>query len=236
MEFKVIKTGSAGNAYLLTEKKESILIDCGATPQSILSHIPSDCSLVGVLLTHSHGDHSKYVKKYLDCGFKVFSGKETWQTLGIHNSYAMSVKPIEPFNVRSFALIPVPVEHDVPCMSWVINRNTLFVTDAVYSKYKIDTIKNVIIEINYDQETIENNCDDSFYVERVKRTHLSLENATEYIRRLNCAKIENIIAIHTSERNANRCKIIEILQRDFPFAKVSIATNGAEYSFGNNRA
>ena len=53
MEFKMISTGSKGNAVILNDE---ILIDCGVPYKAIKPYVKG---LKLVLLTHQHSDHFK---------------------------------------------------------------------------------------------------------------------------------------------------------------------------------
>ena len=63
---QVVGTGSNGNTYLLTCDGETLVIDCGIkfleTKKMLNFNIRG---IVGAVVSHVHGDHSKAIKERL---------------------------------------------------------------------------------------------------------------------------------------------------------------------------
>ena len=60
MKLKVLSSNSSGNAYILEDKDEILLIECGVSFKKIKEGINFDLNkVVGVLISHEHKDHSK---------------------------------------------------------------------------------------------------------------------------------------------------------------------------------
>lgn len=58
MNIKTVVVGSLDtNCYILELNDEILIIDPGAEADKIISNIPSDKKVVGVIITHSHFDH-----------------------------------------------------------------------------------------------------------------------------------------------------------------------------------
>lgn len=58
MNFTCLATGSDGNAYLLESEKAVLIIEAGkGTFKKILSAIPENKKVVGVICSHQHNDH-----------------------------------------------------------------------------------------------------------------------------------------------------------------------------------
>lgn len=77
MTLDVIKTGSKGNSYILKDET-FLLLEAGVSLSTVKKHIDFQLEKVeGMLVTHEHLDHFKYVKQYADAGITVCSAKET---------------------------------------------------------------------------------------------------------------------------------------------------------------
>lgn len=55
MQFKVIGTGSKGNAYLLENEQEALLIECGMKTDFVKKELMFNLSKIqGMLVSHEH--------------------------------------------------------------------------------------------------------------------------------------------------------------------------------------
>mgnify|MGYP003178456827 FL=1 len=73
MKLKCIATGSTGNCYTLTSSNgETLLLDCGVPISEIKKGLDWNIkNVVGCVVTHQHGDHSKSVYDLRKIGIKV---------------------------------------------------------------------------------------------------------------------------------------------------------------------
>ena len=59
MELRVVASGSEGNAYVLQNEGEALLLEAGVSFKKVLPALNYDVSKVqGVLISHEHGDHN----------------------------------------------------------------------------------------------------------------------------------------------------------------------------------
>mgnify|MGYP002518242351 CR=1 FL=1 len=64
----VLATGSKGNGYILTNGKDTLLIEAGARYKEMLAGLDYKIETVnGMIVSHEHKDHSKYAADY-PCG------------------------------------------------------------------------------------------------------------------------------------------------------------------------
>lgn len=193
MNYKIIGSGSDGNGLII---EETILIDCGISFKKLKDDYRK---LKIVLLTHRHQDHFDkatikklaserptlrfgccewLVKELVECGVE----KKNIDVLEIDKIY----------DYRDFKVIPIKLYHDVENCGYKlkINGNKLiYATDT----NRIDHIiaKNYdfyFIEGNYesDEELAQRKSDklltgEYSYEDRVKETHLSKVQATEWL-------------------------------------------------------
>lgn len=187
MHYSIINTGSDGNATVI---ENTILIDCGVSFKKL-----KDCykDIKLVLLTHIHHDHFNkstikklaqerptlrfgccewLVQDLVDCG--VSKSNIDILEIGLKAEYGL------------FDVIPIRLYHDVPQCGYRLFINdykVIYATDT----YTLEGIK----AKNYDYYFIEGNYEDEnelhsrayndYYESRVKRTHLSKEQTTEWL-------------------------------------------------------
>jgi phosphoribosyl 1,2-cyclic phosphodiesterase len=120
LRFRVLGSGSAGNATLVEAGGGRLLIDAGLGARELADRLLSagvdPASLTAVLLSHEHGDHAK--------GAAAFSRKWGVRLAGSRGTYAAAglgaesiagydvLEPLAPAALGPFTVRGVPVPHD----------------------------------------------------------------------------------------------------------------------------
>lgn len=193
MTYKIIGSGSDGNGLII---EETILIDCGISFKKLKDDYKK---LKIVLLTHRHQDHfnKATIKKLaserpvLRFGCCEWLVKELVEC-GVEKKNIDVLEMGKIYDYKDFKVIPIKLYHDVPNNGYKlkINGNKLI--------YATDTSRiDHIIAKNYDYFYIEGNYESDeelekrkkekllsgefVYEDRVKETHLSKVQATEWL-------------------------------------------------------
>lgn len=214
MKLIVVNSGSAGNSYLLTDSKgNSLLLEAGVHPDEVYKAMNFDVrGLCGVLCSHIHLDHSRYVPYYAERGRKVFALRETLDAAGCNgNNYCKPIEPMHGYKLGAFKILPFNVHHDVPCIGFVIEHpemgKMLFATDTMMLEYRFSGLNHIMIEANYSDEIVERNIDNGIVPavmrDRLMTTHLSLENAIGMLKANDLTNVNEIILIHLSNNNSD---------------------------------
>lgn len=211
MKLQILGSSSSGNSYILTDNNGiSLGIECGVNFNEIKKALDFDLSRFAIIQSHSHGDHSKSTKDALINGVNVFSSNECFKELGIKSHRAREVqagKRFFPLGVDSYHVIPFDLVHDVRCFGFLINHSemgtTVFITDTMYVPNTFKGLNNVIIEANYSREILDNKLSGmKFLQDRIKKSHLSLENAIKALEANDLTQVNNILLIHLSDSNS----------------------------------
>lgn len=217
MNLKVVGSGSSGNTYLLTCGAETLVIDCGVKFLEVKKALNFQIrNIAGAIVTHSHGDHAKYVQEY------VKTGIEAWQPY--LDSTLIQTKKMGGFIVRSF-----PCIHDVPCVGYLIDHpesglKLLYATDTEYVKYTFKGLTAMLIESNYGEEYV--NQDEAKY-RHVLSGHMSIETAIECIKANLNGRLNNIILCHLSTGNSDPDAFLSSVREIIPDGvSVNIAAPG----------
>lgn len=214
MQLKVINSNSAGNAYILENDQEALLIECGVNFRHIKLALNFEMKkVVGCILTHNHGDHAKAIHDVLAAGFNVYSSTGTHEELGTLLSHrAVRVVAGKVFQVGNFKIKPFNVKHDVKePFGYLINHpetgTILFLTDSYYCEYTFPGLNNVIIEANYCQGILDKRVADGmnpkFLRDRVITSHMSLKTCKEMLAANDLSAVNNIVLIHLSDGNSD---------------------------------
>ena len=239
MNLKIIGTGSSGNCYLLYNKEEVLILECGVQFKKIKEALNFDFSkVIGCLVTHEHGDHNKAIKEVLAAGIKVFASHGTLEgsnVSGHHNSNIIKSKKL--YQIGNFKIIPFDIRHDVKePFGFLINHDecgtTLFLTDSFYSPYKFKGLNNLIIEANFCEDIIDAKLkfDKKFLRDRVLKSHLSIQKCIDLLNANDLSAVNNIVLIHLSDSNSNEVEFQQKVQ-SATGKKTIVAKNGLDIIF-----
>lgn len=192
MNYKIIATGSAGNAVVLNDY---ILIDCGVSFRA-LSEVKKGLKIV--LLTHIHSDHfnkttirrlaaERPTLRFACCEWLL--PELLACDVSERNIDVLKIGRI--YNYGAFKVSPVKLYHDVDNCGWRIfagEEKAIYMTDTVtlegisakgYDLY--------LIEANYNESDIQQRirakeeAGQYVYEYRVLKTHLSKEKCDEWL-------------------------------------------------------
>lgn len=240
MELKIIGTGSSGNAYVLENEKEALLIECGVRFSEIKKALDFNVGKVGgCIVSHSHGDHAKSIIDVLKWGADVYASPDTFTSCGIginHRTHFLYHSAT--YSIGGFKVMPFEVKHDVHCLGFLISHEdcgrVLFLTDTYYCEYKFKDLNNIIIEANYSKEIIDRKFGPDSKMEflrnRILKSHFSLAHCKEMLAANDLTKVNNIVLIHLSDGNSDE-KQFKMEVGELTGKNVSVASNGMTLKF-----
>lgn len=202
MKLKVVGSGSTGNCYVLTDGTSHLVLDCGVPFQDIARAVNFTSSkIVGILLTHEHGDHSKSVKECVRRGLKVFTSNGTNEKIG---GGANVIRCFEKRMIGDFEVMAFDVPHDAAePFGFMIKHDSfgilVFITDAMFCKYKFPHVQHLLVEANHDADSI---TDEKFLRERIRLSHMSIDTCCDFVR-INSEELKTVTLLHLSDRNSD---------------------------------
>jgi phosphoribosyl 1,2-cyclic phosphodiesterase len=210
---KPIASGSSGNAYYVSDGHSKLLLDAGIP----LAQIQRGCgytvtSLSGCLVTHAHGDHVKGAKDLAKMGVDVYASQGTIDKAELAGHRIHPVKALEPVKIGTYEVLPFDVEHDAPEPLGFLMRSTetqeklLYFTDTYYVKYRFVGLTHIMMEANYDPETMEQNVRSGrIDVKRAKRTigsHMSIDTVMQTLSTFDLSRLQQVYLLHLSNDNS----------------------------------
>ncbi len=242
MKLKIIGTGSKGNAYLLYNHREALLLECGVHFQEIKKALDFDLKpVVGCLLTHEHGDHAASIQEVMGAGITVWSSFGTHQACKteahhrarfIHANHAVIVG-------GSFKVKAYPVRHDAAePFCFLIQHpdcgTVLFLTDTEFCEYRFKNLNQIIIEANHDLKILDERVaageSPAVVRDRVIRSHMNLDTCVQTLKSYDLSRVENIVLIHLSGKNSDETRFRAEVQMATG-KMVHIAKNGKIIDF-----
>ena len=248
MKFTVLGSGSSGNGYLLEGRTTALVIECGVPPERMFKRtgiVPS--KVAGCLVTHEHGDHAGFAKRFASLGMTVYGSLGTLSACGMTRdaSRARSCRSMEQFRVGDFTVQAFDVRHDASePLGYIIEHpecgKILFVTDTRFVPYSFRRFRldHIIVEANYSDSIIDDNLVEGKLTldraSRVRSTHLSLRSACELVEANNTSALKTVVMIHLSSGNADAEEFARQMRRTAPLADVYVAKAGLSIELNKN--
>lgn len=205
MKYKLISSGSSGNAIIYHEK---ILVDCGVSLKALQEDLQN---IQIVLLTHKHSDHLniKTLTKLQELrpALRVACGKWLLEDLpNIRNIDVLEIGKI--YNYGSFKISPIKLYHDVENCGYRIFKDDykiLHATDTAHLEgISAKGYDLYAIEHNYDEDKAETAIKEAKekgeYCHAIGsiETHLSWQQARDFIYQ-NKKEESEILELHKSK-------------------------------------
>lgn len=240
MQLTCLGSSSKGNSYLLTKEDFALVLECGVPFKEVKKALGfSIHHIEACYVSHSHGDHNKYVGEYLKAGIKVFAHPDT---IAESKIVSYNWRPIKPDVMiqgnGGFKVIPFEVVHDVKCLGYFFEfhggNRFCFITDTHYSPSTFSGLTNIIIECNYSQSIIDKRLASGTIPQnvynRVLRSHMSLETCKKFLMANDLSLVNNIVLIHLSDGNSH-AEDFKTEIENLTGKRVTIADKGMSINF-----
>lgn len=242
----MIGTGSSGNAYLLQQGDDSLLLEAGLRWQEILSALPRGLrGIRGCLITHEHKDHCVSVEQVMRYGIEVAMSKGTADKLS--PTWKMQypgrlgyIKAGEVITMRPFTIMAVQAMHDAAePLAFLIRHDgtgetVLYATDTYLLPNRYPGINHWLVECNYTMakaETLLETPEKATLYDRLMKSHMSLERLLEALVANDLSHTRTIVLIHISDERGDSPLMEETVRRTTGIRTIA-ATNGMEIKLG----
>lgn len=236
-------SSSRGNGYILQGKQETLLLEAGL-PLSNARRLGVDFrQVVGTLISHQHGDHSKYIADHIKAGIDVYVGEEMWSE-NKQRQGCKQIGAVNPIKIGDFTVRALPANHDVPCLAFLIHHEEmgklLFLTDSSDFDYSVANLDHIMIECNWSEECLQIAIDEGrtnqYVAARSRATHMGLDQCINLLTYDDMAgKAQEVILLHLSHENSDPKQFPLIVGKEIN-KPVYVAENGfqIELTNGNN--
>lgn len=222
IEFTTLASSSAGNAYVLTDGRSRLLMECGLPWQAIREAMRFRTSdLAGILVSHEHGDHAKGVAGAIRAGMDVYASDGTFDALGVTGHRRHDLAPRVSVRIGSWTVLPFEAVHDAaaPLGFLLASRagKVLFLTDSAYCRYRFCGLTHIMIECNNSVGVMRRRVESGeLAVERKRRllnSHMSLERLQEMLAANDLSTVREIHLLHLSDDNSDAEMFRNAIQR-----------------------
>lgn len=245
LNFISFGSGSSGNCAYLGDGEQGILIDAGVSDQMVISelrrHGISMESIKGILLTHDHSDHVRYVYKLIRkrthmavyCTPKTLTGILRRHRISNRiKDYHHPIYKEHPFRIGRFNILAFEVKHDgTDNAGFYITHgqhNVVVATDLGCISDRADFYMRkanyLMIESNYDDRMLTDGTYAEYLKARIRSENGHLDNkvTADYIRRIYSPALRNIFLCHLSKDNNTPEKALAATEQ--ALAEIGITT------------
>ena len=237
MQLRCLGSSSSGNCYLIENDTECLVLEAGLPFKKVKEALSFDVlKIVGVLVSHEHGDHAAYAKDFHMSGFPIAASAGTADNLRL--GYFEPLLSGYQRKFGGFTVTPFPVIHDSSEPFGFIIRHQdmgalLFATDTEYIKQNFRKLRlnHIMIECNYSQKIIDGRMNSGNTIknlrDRVLQSHMELETCKEFIRKNATTALDKVTLLHLSDGNSNAKLFQEEIQSVVDFmTRVYVADQG----------
>lgn len=222
--FMSFGSGSSGNCSYVGDKRSGFLIDAGIDPQKVKESLEgrgvSMEKVRGVILTHDHGDHVRFLWSLLKTNrhMLVYCTPKTLNAIMRRHSLSRRVKDYHraiykefEFTIGNFTITPFEVLHDGAdnCGYFIAHGNTriALATDLGCITPRVEHYMSqsqfIVIESNYDLQMLIN----GRYLDHLKARirhdngHLDNRDSASFIARIWRPELRYVFLCHLSNDN-----------------------------------
>lgn len=234
--FISLGSGSSGNSCYIGTSKSGVIIDAGIRAENIRDILKGngiEMNMVkGILLTHDHSDHVKYVYTLIRnhrhlkvyCTNRVLSGILRRHSISkrIKDFHVPIFKEI-PFNIGELEITAFEVPHDgSDNMGFSItfdSRNFVIATDmgeiSARARHYIHEAHYLMIEANYDLRMLLTGRYPEYLKARIQTTHGHMDNemTASFLKEIITPKLSHIFLCHLSKDNNTPQKALDAVKR-----------------------
>ncbi|MDE6282602.1 MAG: MBL fold metallo-hydrolase, partial [Muribaculaceae bacterium] len=245
LNFISFGSGSSGNSAYVGDGEQGILIDAGVDDTTVISELRRHGikieSIKGILLTHDHSDHVRYVYKLIRkrTHMAVYCTPRTLNGMLRRHNISNRIKdyhhPIykeHPFVVGNFTVTPFEVMHDgSDNVGFLINRgshNLVVATDlgciSERADYYMRKANYLMIEANYDEAMLAAGTYPEYLKSRIRSNtgHLANTVTAEYLRNIYTPILRNVMLCHLSKDNNTPDIALHTVERALTAAGITV--------------
>lgn len=223
MDIKVLATGSSGNAYLVQQGDDMLLLDAGIGYEDIMRAVGwQPAALQGVLVSHSHQDHLKATKTLVEAYIHVYASEQTFAAAGVSTSApnVHVLAPRKPVSIGKWLVNSFETHHDTEGSLgfYFTHKNSdekiLYATDTGYISVLLKGLTALLVECNHmDGVLIQEREQLGDRFARLNKYHMSLERVVSYLGKIDRSELHTIVLLHMSDSNIVENRAIDEIKR-----------------------
>jgi len=220
MKLKVLNSDSKANGYVITNGEETLVLEAGCHLKDVKKAIDFNINSVqGLIVSHSHLDHSRYIVEFLSQGIHCLALPHVFDKQGLKGVLCVEAEPRKIYEFGRFKVMPFEVEHDVPCLGYFISHpdmgKLVFITDTYHVPFTFGGVNHIMLEANYKQDILDKNISEGlvkgFVANRLAFSHMDIDETIRILKENDLKKVQTIVLCHLSSSNSDEKLFAEMV-------------------------
>lgn len=231
MELKVLGSGSSGNCYILENDTEALIIEAGLSFKEVKKALDFNVrKIVGVVVSHCHLDHAKYVSEYEKAGIPVFKPYDGMKDMDLEKGAEFKIQAFPNQSKDGHWFHGNNDGTECPCYGFYVQHpdigSLVYITDTECVRWRFSEVNCIMAEANYSKDLVS---DIPEKRRHVLTGHMEIDTACEFLEKNRSAALRNVILLHLSNESASETEFLDRAKRVVG-CPVYIAKNGLTIS------
>jgi phosphoribosyl 1,2-cyclic phosphodiesterase len=229
---KINGSSSSGNNYVLTDGDSSIMLEAGISPKKLANKGVKLTEIEALLVTHEHGDHTKYASDLLLSGsFDLWASHGTLEAIGLDRR-CHALRDHVQQKIGDWLILPFSTVHDdltsrvrEPLGFFIQSpsgERIVFATDTNRINAVFPKVNYWLVECNHTVELVRECKRPKSVQDRILKTHMSFDSLKTYFEKVDLTNTKEIILLHLSGENSEPKRYKQELE-ELTGKKVTIA-------------
>lgn len=205
MKLKVLGSGSSSNCYILESDTEALIIEAGLSFKEVKKALDFNIrKIVGVVVSHCHLDHAKYVSEYEKAGIPVFKPYNGMKDMDLKKGaeFKIQVFPNQSKDGHWFHAYNDGTE--CPCYGFYVQHpdigSLVYITDTECVRWRFSEVNCIMAEANYSKDLVS---DIPEKRKHVLTGHMEIETTCKFLEKNRSPELRNVILLHLSSESAD---------------------------------
>lgn len=205
MELKVLGSGSSGNCYILENDTEALIIEAGLPFKEVKKALDFNIrKIAGVVVSHCHLDHSKYVAEYEKAGIPVCKPYDGMKDMDFKKGAGFKIQSFPNQSKDGHWFHGNNDGTECPCYGFYVQHpdigSLVYITDTECVRWRFSEVNNILVEANYYKDLIS---DIPEKRRHVLTGHMEIDTTCDFLKANNTPGLRNAILLHLSNESSN---------------------------------
>lgn len=237
MKLKVLGSGSSGNCYILENDIEALIIEAGLPFKEVKKALDFDIrKIAGVVVSHCHLDHAKYVAEYEKAGIPVFRPYDGMKDMDFKKGAGFKIQAFPNQSKDGHWFHGNSNGTECPCYGFYVQHpdigSLVYISDTECVRWRFSEINHVLVEANYSQDLVS---DIPEKRRHVLTGHMEIDTTCGFLKANRSTALRNVVLLHLScdsadaedfkakAENAAECPVyvaekgLAVEMKEFPF-------------------
>lgn len=205
MKLKVLGSGSSGNCYILENDIEALIIEAGLPFKEVKKALDFNVrKIAGVVASHCHLDHAKYVAEYEKAGIPVFRPYDGMKDMDLKKGAGFKIQAFPNQSKDGHWFHGNSNGTECPCYGFYVQHpdigSLVYISDTECVRWRFSEINHVLVEANYSKDLVSDMPEKRRHV---LTGHMGINTTCGFLEKNRSPALRNVILLHLSRDSAD---------------------------------